>query len=297
METQSENKNKSALLIILLLASVGLNIYQWQNKTNTVTQYDQRIDTLETEKINVEQELSEAKSEIIKYKGINASLDSAVAEYERKIADQEKAIAGIRGKERNATELNKKLKDQLAVLQTLRDEYLGRIDSLLVMNQKLKGENQQLTSTVETLSKNLETTVSTASALKSEYIRAVAFKRRGEGKYAETLIAKRAHKLDICFDVMDNKIAKTGERKVYVKITEPGGKPLGDRSAGSGTFKNGAGEEIMYATTGSISYNGSKQNLCLSYEEQQDKMFSTGTYLIEVYIDGNLSGAGSLVLR
>ncbi|MEO0310488.1 MAG: hypothetical protein RIQ89_145, partial [Bacteroidota bacterium] len=168
METQSENKNKSALLIILLLASVGLNIYQWQNKTNTVTQYDQRIDTLETEKINVEQELSEAKSEIIKYKGINASLDSAVAEYERKIADQEKAIAGIRGKERNATELNKKLKDQLAVLQTLRDEYLGRIDSLLVMNQKLKGENQQLTSTVETLSKNLETTVSTASALKSE---------------------------------------------------------------------------------------------------------------------------------
>jgi hypothetical protein len=125
----------------------------------------------------------------------------------------------------------------------------------------------------------------------------VAFKRRGEGKYAETLIAKRAHKLDICFDVMDNKIAKTGERKVYVKITEPGGKPLGDRSAGSGTFKNGAGEEIMYATTGSISYNGSKQNLCLSYEEQQDKMFSTGTYLIEVYIDGNLSGAGSLVLR
>ena len=35
----------------------------------------------------------------------------------------------------------------------------------------------------------------------------------------------------------------------------------------------------------------------MDYEEQEDKMFPPGTYMVEVYIDGNLSGAGTCVLR
>jgi hypothetical protein len=35
----------------------------------------------------------------------------------------------------------------------------------------------------------------------------------------------------------------------------------------------------------------------MNYEEQEDKMFPPGTYMIEVYIDGVLSGAGSATLR
>ena len=43
-----------------------------------------------------------------------------------------------------------------------------------------------------------------------------------------------------------------------------------------------------------LNYSGSKQNICLSYEEQEDKKFPAGTYLIEVYVDGNVAGAGSI---
>ena len=110
-------------------------------------------------------------------------------------------------------------------------------------------------------------------------------------------MAKRTHKLSVCFDVLDNKIAKQGDKTVYLKITEPGGKSVGNRSTGSNSFKTSAGEEIMYAATTTINYTGAKQNVCMNYEEQQDKMFPPGTYLIEVYIDGNLSGAGSYTLR
>jgi hypothetical protein len=46
-----------------------------------------------------------------------------------------------------------------------------------------------------------------------------------------------------------------------------------------------------------VNYTGERQNLCINYEEQQDKMFPAGTYLIEIYIDGNLSGASSYVLK
>ena len=53
----------------------------------------------------------------------------------------------------------------------------------------------------------------------------------------------------------------------------------------------------MYAATVTVNYTGAKQNICMSYEEQEDKKFPAGTYLIEVYVDGNLSGAGSYTLR
>jgi len=218
-------------------------------------------------------------------------------EAQAKIDEQAKKIRSLGANEKDLKKLNEKLKQQLADLQVLRDEYLTRIDSLLMANKQLVAEKEQLTSTNQNLTKNLETTVATASELKSEYIKVQSFKRKGSGKYVETALAKRTHKLTACFDVLDNKIAKTGEKTVYLKITEPGGKPIGNKSTGSSTFKTSSGEEVMYAVSTTINYAGVKQNVCMNYEEQEDKMFPAGTYMIEVYIDGNLSGAGTCVLR
>jgi len=299
METQNQEqkKGKGTLWIVLFLLSAVMNIYQWRNHTTTINTYEQKVDTLVVERVNVEKELSDTKAELEKYRGISANLDSLLNEAQAKIEEQAKKIKDINSRERNMASLNTKLKQQLADLQMLRDEYLGRIDSLLMANKQLVTEKEQLTSNVESLSKNLETTVATASVLKTEYIKVQSFKRKSNGKFVETAMAKRTHKLAICFDVLDNKISKQGDKTVYLKITEPGGKPVGNRSSGSNSFKTSSGEEVMYAATTTISYTGAKQNVCMNYEEQQDKMFPPGTYMIEVYIDGNLSGAGTCVLR
>ena len=299
METQNQEqkKGKGTLWIVLYLLSAVMNIYQWRNHTTTINTYEQKVDTLVVERVNVEKELSDTKAELEKYRGISANLDSLLNEAQAKIEEQAKKIKDINSRERNMASLNTKLKQQLADLQMLRDEYLGRIDSLLMANKQLVTEKEQLTSNVESLSKNLETTVATASVLKTEYIKVQSFKRKSNGKFVETAMAKRTHKLAVCFDVLDNKISKQGDKTVYLKITEPGGKPVGNRSSGSNSFKTSSGEEVMYAATTTISYTGAKQNVCMNYEEQQDKMFPPGTYLIEVYIDGNLSGAGSYTLR
>lgn len=292
-----EQKKGNKIWLILLLLSVGLNLYQWRNHATQITNFESRVDTLIVERVNVEKELSETKAELEKYRGISANLDSLLNEAQRQIEEQEKKIKNLSRSEKNAVELNKKLKQQLADLQMLRDEYLGRIDSLLMANKQLQSEKEQLTSNVETLSKNLETTVQTASVLKAEYIKPTTYKRRDNGKYVETALAKRTHKMQVCFDILDNKIAKPGQKNVYLRITEPGGKPIGERSSGSGSFKNASGEEVMYAATTQIDYTGAKQNVCMSYEATEDKMFPPGTYLVEVYIDGNLAGAGSAQLR
>lgn len=299
METQNQNQKKGGgtFWIILLLLSVVLNIYQWYHQSSTTTMYEQKVDTLYVERTNFEKELVETRAELNKYQGISANLDSLLKEANAKVDEEEKKIRSLTRQEKNYAELNKKLQQQLGDLQVLRDEYLGRIDSLLMVTKQLQSDKEQLTGTVEHLSKNLEATVTTASVLKSEYIKTKSFKRKNSGKFVETAMAKRTHKLDVCFDVLDNKIAKTGDKIVYLKITEPGGKPIGNKSTGSASFKTASGEEVMYASTTTINYTGAKQNVCLSYEEKQDKMFPPGTYLIEVYIDGNLSGASSYVLK
>lgn len=298
MENQNNDKKRGGMLwIILLLLSVALNVYQWRNHTTAVNTYEQKVDTLVVERVNVERELSDTKSELEKYRGISANLDSLLNEAQAKIDEQSKKIKAIGSNEKNLKTLNEKMRQQLTDLQMLRDEYLGRIDSLLMANKQLQSDKEQLTSNVESLSKNLETTVATASVLKSEYLVIHSYKRRGNGKYVETALAKRTHKLEVCFNVLDNKITKTGEKTLYLKITEPGGKPIGNKSTGSNIFKTSTGEEVMYASSTPFTFTGAKQNICMNFEEQEDKKFPPGTYLIEVYVDGNLSGAGSYVLR
>ncbi|MBL7923565.1 MAG: hypothetical protein JNL88_05160, partial [Bacteroidia bacterium] len=186
---------------------------------------------------------------------------------------------------------------ELAELKKLRDEYLERIDALLVENEQLKKEKNELSSTVETLTKNLESTVNAASVLRAEYLKVSAYKKRNNDKYVTTAMAKRANKIETCFTLLENKIARAGEKVVHLRVIEPGGKVLGNRAEGSSSFrKAGSSEELLYTSVKTLSYTNDKQDVCLDWEEK-DRVFTSGTYMLEIYVEGYLSGVSSLVLR
>ena len=123
METKNteQKKNKGTLWIILFLLSAVMNIYQWRNHTTTINNYEQRVDTLVVERVNVEKELADTKSELEKYRGISANLDSLINEANAQIDAQAAKIKNISRSERNSVELNKKLQAQLKDLHGLRD--------------------------------------------------------------------------------------------------------------------------------------------------------------------------------
>ncbi len=302
MENQSnpaseKKNNKSMIWIILLALSAIFNVYQWQNKNTVIESYEFKTDSLMTAKMDVDKELGETYQELNQYKGINERLDSLLAEANTSIDEQKSRIEKLLKNERNSASLNKKLKAELAEIKKLRDEYLEKIDKLLVENEQLKKDKEELTSTVENLSKNLESTVNQASVLKSEYMRVKTYKKRSSDKYAETAMAKRTNKMEVCFSVLENRIAKSGEREIYLRIVEPGGKTMGARSEGSSTFKMAnSGEEVQFTSNVKMNYDNGKQDICLTWEEQE-RNFSPGTYVIELYIDGNLSGATSYILK
>ena len=295
----STSSNKTNWILIILLAlSLIMNFYQWRNNEQVVQEITLVTDSLTVSKAEVDRELAEALDELNSYKTkeiprLDSLLDSANTTIELQRARIEKLMKS----EKNSASLNKKLKAELEELKRLKEEYLEKIDALLVENNQLKQEKQSLTEQVTELNTNLEKTISTASVLKTEYVKVNAYKKRSNGKLVPTAMAKRTNKLEVCFAVMDNKIAKPGDRDVYLRIVEPGGKTLGDRSAGSASFKlAGSGEEVQSTASKKINYNNQRQDLCLFWEEGE-RVFTPGTYVVEVYIDGTLSTSTSLKLE
>lgn len=305
MEQQSKNNNQNKmatlLLALLLLGSVGFNVYQWQLQSapDHISEGAQvKIDSLMSIRVELEKELATATLELEKYRGMSTSLDSLLNDANAKIAAQEKTIRELISKEKNTASLNEKLKRELAELRKLKDEYFEKIDQLLAENKELKAQNEILQESVGGLKKEktvLQRKVTQASQLKAEYLKVSTFKKKSNGKFVESTTAKRTNKIDLCFTVMDNMVAERGERMVYVVMKEPTGKPLAGYS--KTTFNDAeTGEEIQATASQKIDFNGNKQNLCLNFESDK-RILTSGNYTFLVYIDGTLVAESAYSLK
>jgi predicted nucleic acid-binding Zn-ribbon protein len=300
MEQEEKKSNKSAtlLLALLLLGSIGANVYQWKNQKTTVVTYDTQIDTLMEVRIELEKELATATSELEKYRGMSTSLDSLLNDASDKIGSQEKLIRDLIAKEKNTQSLNSKLRSELEQLKKLKEEYFEKIDALLTENKELKEQNVILQESVGGLKKEktvLQRKVDQAAMLKAEYLVVLSYKKKGKDKFVPSSTAKRTNKLELCFTIMDNLIAAKGERMVYVVVKEPTGKVLAGYS--KATFNDAEnGEQLEATASQKIDYNGNKQNICLNYENDK-RILTSGTYTFLVYVDGVLLGETAYMLK
>ena len=295
-EEKSNNRNGLILLLLLLLGSIGFNVYQYKNHTTTIINHGNEIDSLTNVRIEVERELVSTTMELDKYRGIAGNLDSLLTDANGKIYNQEQRIRNLLKNEKDASKLSSKLKVELSKLKALRDEYLEKIDALMIENGTLKAQNQELTNAVTGLNEdknNLQKTVDIASVLKAEYVKVASFKKKNSGKLVESTLAKRTNKIEACLTIMDNKVAPKGDKIVYLRIITPSGKPLAGINKGSVTVN---GETLECTSNIKIDYQNDKQNICLAYEGEERNLES-GTYTIELYIDNNLVHASNYVLK
>jgi predicted nucleic acid-binding Zn-ribbon protein len=296
---QPANKDRRLALILLaaLLFSIGLNIFQLRTRNNTVESYDMKFDSMIEVRVELERELSALEMELEKYRGISNNLDSLLDDANGKIALQEQKIRKLLASEKDSKKLSEKLKAELESLRSLRDDYLERIDQLITENNVLRTQNEQLNASVIQLSdekRSLQSKVQTASELKVEYVKIGSFKKKSSGKHTETSLAKRTNKIDVCFTILDNKITPAGDKMVYIVITEPNGKVLGGYSKAE--FVDETNNTVMASASSKIYYDGSKQNICLSYENEE-RILTAGTYAIDVYIDNTLITSTAYMLK
>jgi cell division protein FtsB len=297
--SDSNKKSNSTLMLLLLLliCSIGANFYQWQSNKNMVVSHVNEVDSLSTLRYNVERELELTIGELEKYRGIAGNLDTLLNDAKSEIAIQEQAIKKLLATEKEGKKLSSKLKLEIAKLHKMRDEYLEKIDVLIAENDKLKAENATLNSQVVNLNqqKNVLTDkVATAAQLKVEYVKVNSYKKRKNGKYTESVLAKRTNKLEACFTLMDNKIAGTGDKLVHLVITAPNGKIL--MSYTKASFNDLDGNKIDASSSLKIDYTGAKKDVCLSYENDV-RILESGTYQIDIYAEGLKVHQSNYILR
>ncbi|MBC7381438.1 MAG: hypothetical protein H7296_00395 [Bacteroidia bacterium] len=299
MEEQKSKQNRNAisLVLLLLIASLGFNFYQWRNHANAVVEYTNDIDSLNTARMDVDRELQSITLELEKYRGIAGNLDTLLNDANNKIALQDQKIKKLIAEEKDKTKLNKRLKEELAELRKLRDEYLDQIDNLMAENKTLKDQNTSLNSKIDSLNEQrnmLQTKVTTASQLKVEYLKLSSYKKRNSGKFVESVLAKRTNKINACFTIMDNKIAPAGDKMVYLVITEPGGKVLMGNSKAQ--FVNSENVTVDATASQKVTYTGDKQDVCLAYENDE-RILESGTYNVNVYVENTLVHQSTYVLK
>jgi hypothetical protein len=285
-DSTKKNNNTLTLLLLLLITSIGANFYQWKSHSSMVVSHGNEVDSLQTLRLNVERELGLTSIELEKYRGIAGNLDTLLNEANSEIALQEEKIKKLLANEKDGKKLSEQLKIEIAKLHKLRDEYLDKIDGLMAENDRLKTANDSLNTELVNLNeqKNLLVgKVATAAQLKAEYVKVNSYKKKLNGKYTESALAKRTNKLDACFTLMDNKVASTGDKMIYLVITAPDGKIL--MSYTKAQFTNSEGKALDATASLKIEYTGAKQDLCLSYENDE-RILEAGTYQMSIYSDG-----------
>ncbi|MBS1635113.1 MAG: hypothetical protein JST26_04255 [Bacteroidetes bacterium] len=300
---QNENRKKGGLLWVLigiLLVSNGVTIYLWLTEKNKAAEQ-----VVVTEKVVVERD--NVKSELLSLQEEYKTLETTDEGLKKQIEEKQAYIAQLleeADKHKGDAYVISKLKKETETLRTIMKGYVRTIDSLGTLNKTLVAEKETVlkelgnektkTSSLNKEKEDLQATIQKGSILSCFNVvaKGVKFKSGGK-KETETSKASRVQKIKVSFTLGENKIAKAGEKTVYVRIITPDGKEMAKNYDDSYRFtfdkSNGyyAGKESLNYANAEISG--------VTYCEGQGP-FVPGKYIIEVSCDGVVIAATNLTL-
>lgn len=298
MSAESKHQKSNSLLLVLgvlLLCSLALNGYLLLRSSKQSTEIlvmSQQVDTLAERKADLQKEVDLALTDLEQYKGKSASLDSLLAEATQKIEAQKNQIARLIASNQDY----QVLKLRYAELQKTKNEYLQRLAALEEENKKLRYENTELSVALNQTRENNETLrskVEIAAQLRIQSVQLQAVELRAKGKEKPTDKAKKTDRISIAFTLAPNSVAPQGNHSAHIRLLNPEGFVMADAGLGIEKFKTAQGQELPFSKKMDFIYAGEALERQIVW--QQD-VFPAGTYTIEIYIDGQLSGTHKLSL-
>lgn len=315
-ETSNSNGKLHAMYIVLIALLIGGLVYtniRLKKSKETIVVTEKQRDDVSALKAELDKKYTESMQEIESYRADNQELDSLLTVKEQELSSKRAKIdallsevsklkAGDASKAKllaEAQAMMKQMDDDKVRLQT-------SIDSLLAVNKILYQERDSITGElsntlqkkqqVDEENKKMKDRIDKASILSTANIQCSPIRMTRKGKEDEVSKAKDAEKLRICFDLLQNKIAPSGETEISVRIISPDGSTIQMQSLGSGTFKEATtGNEIPFTYNISPDYQNETKTVC-SYWAQTFK-FAAGKYSVEVYEKGFLIGQSSFVMK
>jgi hypothetical protein len=303
-EKEKSNKKKGLILwiiILLLMGTNGYTIWLLLKEQNRVVEQKVVTETIIVERDNVKSDLLVLQKD---YEGIVAKDAIMQKDIDEKKARIEELIIEAEKHKGDAYMLSK-LRKEAETLRSIMQGYVRTIDSLNTLNQNLVAEKKTVLKQLDvekekqnTLVKEkeeLKTTIAKGSILTCFNVsaKAVLFKKGGK-KEVETTKARKTEKIKVSFSLGENKIAKSGEKTVYIRIMTPDGKELAKSydETYKFTFNKSSG---YYAGKETLNY-ANIEITGVTYCEGQGE-FVPGNYVIDITCDGVVIGNGSIKLN
>ncbi|WP_298710494.1 hypothetical protein [Chitinophaga sp.] len=299
---EKPKSNKNGLIYgILIAALVGTWGYMYYDKSQSSKEIaikENQLDTITNSRNELQAEYDAAQARLDDLISQNSRMDSLVKSKDKEIADMKGRITSILSN-KNATAA------QLAEARRLIEELKSRTEGYVQTIERLEGEKIVLAGerdyarkerdSVTTVKDSLGKRVDLGSVLHASNIKLSPINVRKNGKEEVTTKAKRADMMRVSFD-LDNRIATTGDKEIYVAITAPDGSPLAVEALGSGRFTLEDGTEKLYTVKKTVSYAaGGVTPVSMDWKQNSD--FKPGDYAVEIYQDGFKIGAGKVNLK
>lgn len=299
-EKPKSNKNGIiyGILIAALVGTWGYMYYDKSQSSKEIAIKDNQLDTLTNSRNELQSEYDAARARLDNLISQNSRMDSLVKSKDKEIADMKNRISGILSN-KNATAA------ELAEARRLIEQLKASTESYVQTIERLEGEKLVITGerdyarkerdSVVVVKDSLGKKVDLGSVLHASNIKLSPINVRKNGKEEVTSKAKRADMMRVSFDV-DNRIATTGDKEIFVAITAPDGSPLAVEALGSGRFTLEDGTEKLYTVKKLVSYTtGSSQSVSMDWKQNSD--FKPGDYTVEIYQDGFKIGSGKVNLK
>lgn len=303
-EQENEQKKRGGILWIVICLLLGSNLITlwlyWQEKNKAAEQIVVTEKVL-VEKSTIQNDLLSLQKEYDNLKTSDAALQKEIDEKKAYIEQLIKQAE----KHKGDAYIISKLKKETETLRLIMIGYVHTIDSLGQLNQTLRVEKAEVIKALDNekekitgLNKEkeeLKATIEKGSILTCFNIKAVAVKLKSGGKKESvTDKAKRADKIKVSFTLSENKIAKPGEKTVFVRVITPDGKEMAKSYDENYKF-NFDKSSGYYAGKTALNYANVEISGVLYCEGQEPLV--PGNYIIEVTCDNVIVGTTALKLN
>ena len=317
----SKKYNLSNIVILLLILVMGYLGYVVSNLNKKNHQISKELSEIleENKEMNFilmnEDALSDSKSNTLKsnlvlmlssYDSLEASNTMAIDS----INEQRDKINSLLSK---VTQLNKKskkdwrqifkLQKEAETLRGIMKGYIHTIDSLNTLNINLSNTLTEKTKTLNKVSyqnkvfkeqnKKLQEKVIMGGVLKADNIAVNAIRIRNSGAQSETTRASKSEMVKVCCTLIENKLAKSGDKSIYLRVLNSVGEVF--KSETPLNIPNFKKETIEMSSKRVINYQNQNTDMCIFYELQNEII--PGNYMVEIYNGGYLIGESSFSLR
>ena len=274
------------VIIILAVILVALSVVYF----NMHREQQQEYHLLEQDRTRIQGDLD---SLIVSFDDLKIKNDSMTANLE----EANKLMEQLKNERRLNYAKIRAYEKELGTLKTIMKSYLRQIDSLNTVNQKLTKENVSYKKQISSAQLRAEMAEERAEELTNKVrvgsvirVRSIGLEALNAKSNPVTRV-KSAARLKVNCILSANELAEPGNKTVYVCVTSPEGYLI-STDASSFTFE---GEKKLYSSSRDVDYTAAEDLPVSIYIDGTG--FTAGTYKIEIYIDGRLSGSSEVALR